>query len=332
MVRRIVRWNRPSAAATPALPNLARSLARRVPRVPLWRFLSGGAGRMPSVVWARASLLTVLSAHAGGTLAWTPSWTTALTADGTVCPEDCNAHGSCRENKCFCLAGWLGETCNQRDCSPCIHGKCVDGECRCDEGFTGSACQWAACTNNCSGHGACVEGRCLCADGWTGPSCQVRSRWSVASCPNDCSGHGDCFSGRCQCHTTWSGEDCSVAAGGTGGLAALEAPCSSPYATGVGALPCGFNGRCKGVACECFAGWRGVRCEVGICPRDCSGRGACVGGVCACRDGWRGEDCNTPPACPRGLGGAACSRHGLCTRGQCACLCVLGCLVVRVCG
>ena len=43
---------------------------------------------MPSVVWARASLFTVLSAHAGGTLAWTPSWTTALTADGTVCPSD----------------------------------------------------------------------------------------------------------------------------------------------------------------------------------------------------------------------------------------------------
>jgi hypothetical protein len=251
---------------------------------------------MPSFVWARASLLTVLSAHAGRTLA--PSDPAALTADSTVCPEDCSTHGSCRENRCFCLAGWLGETCSERDCSPCINGKCIDGECRCDEGFTGSACRWAACANDCSGHGACVKGRCLCADGWTGPDCEAQSLWSVASCPNDCAGHGACFSGRCQCHATWSGEDCSVAAAGTGALAALETPCASPYATGVGALPCGFNGRCKGVACECFAGWRGARCEIGICPRDCSGQGACVGGVCACRDGWRGEDCTTPPRLP----------------------------------
>ena len=169
-------------------------------------FVRGGRIPFMALVWFRASFLSVLSAHAGRALAWTPSDLTTLAAGSTVCRDACSTHGSCRENKCFCFAGWLGETCNERDCSPCIHGKCLDGECRCDEGYTGSACRWAACANNCSGHGACVEERCLCADGWTGPGCEEQAPWSVASCPNDCSGHGACFSGRCQCDAPWSGE------------------------------------------------------------------------------------------------------------------------------
>ena len=124
------------------------------------------------------------------------------------CPDDCNAHGSCRDGLCFCFAGWQGPSCAVRDCSPCIHGACVNGTCQCDEGFSGSACRWPACPADCSGRGACVEGQCLCEDGWMGADC------ALGPCPNLCSGNGVCQAGGCKCADGFNGR-CSALPRGT---------------------------------------------------------------------------------------------------------------------
>ena len=149
---------------------------------------------------ASALVLILASAHLALS-AVVPSRATSVLqkANGTICPEDCNTHGSCREGRCFCFAGWLGETCSEQDCSPCINGKCVDGECQCTANFTGPACRWPACPNDCQGQGACVEGRCFCEDGWTGPDC------ALGPCPNLCSGHGRCEAGGCACADGFNG-------------------------------------------------------------------------------------------------------------------------------
>ena len=69
------------------------------------------------------------------------------------CPEDCHGRGACRGGKCYCFAGWGGNSCTEKQCSVCAHGRCVDGECVCDSGYMGAHCRERTCPSDCSGHG-----------------------------------------------------------------------------------------------------------------------------------------------------------------------------------
>jgi hypothetical protein len=64
-------------------------------------------------------------------------------------------------------------------------------------------------------------------------------------------------------------------------------------------------------ACECFGGWKGLRCTEPVCADDDCGalvrRGECVApGSCRCLQGWRGVSCSEP-SCP-----LECSGRGKC--------------------
>eukprot|EP01050_Picozoa_sp_SAG11_P025209 SAG11_NODE_5613_length_1508_cov_1.048971_1_plen_359_part_10 len=110
-------------------------------------------------------------------------------APTSVCPANCNNHGSCDYTTytCHCRLPWYS-TEEHPDCS---QRKCPD---------------------DCGGHGSCdaTSGVCMCAGGWTGKSCAQR----VANyCPNDCtssirdSSHapGWCLDsvGACDCRRTY---------------------------------------------------------------------------------------------------------------------------------
>ena len=305
------------------------------------------------------------------------------------CASECSGRGNCTApGECSCADGWGGHDCSEPQCEGgCAgHGACVaPGQCKCFDGWNGTSCAVPEAHTHpfdlvcgaglwCHGHGRCSETGCSCFDGWSGAQCEA------PLCPANCSSHGRCASpGECECREGWTG-------------AACEQPtcfANAPMPEGTAVAGC-VHGRCIQVpngmttlassgasgsssaavsvtvssvmgdvhACECFDGWKGLRCTEPVCADDDCGalvrRGECVApGSCRCLQGWRGVSCSEPscplecsgrgkcvatdgggaPApiclCDSGWGGDGCeeplctngcSSHGVCVSvGRCAC-------------
>lgn len=64
-----------------------------------------------------------------------------------------------------------GGGCPTPDCDG--HGQCVNDQCFCDKGWSGPNCDEQSCPHDCCGHGTCdgASGTCTCNDGYAGPDC-----------------------------------------------------------------------------------------------------------------------------------------------------------------
>ena len=64
-----------------------------------------------------------------------------------------------------------GGGCPSPDCDG--HGQCVNDQCFCNEGWSGPNCDEQSCPHDCCGHGTCdgASGTCTCNDGYAGPDC-----------------------------------------------------------------------------------------------------------------------------------------------------------------
>ena len=106
----------------------------------------------------------------------------------TNCPKAndkiCSGHGSCGSDlKCTCEFGFIGLTCETRqcpfgigeaECSGINNGECdlITGKCKCETKYDGIACDRLKCPvavggtkGECSGHGTCTTGECTCQTG-----------------------------------------------------------------------------------------------------------------------------------------------------------------------
>ena len=87
--------------------------------------------------------------------------------------DACNGQGVCKEGKCVCNPGFVGEACDEKPClNMCSgNGKCIDGSCFCKQGFRSEDCSKKDCPTDCGGNGACKDGSCICKPGWGGADC-----------------------------------------------------------------------------------------------------------------------------------------------------------------
>ncbi len=96
-------------------------------------------------------------------IAWAPLCSAALVAvlalllavadaSASKCGEACEEHGVCREGRCWCEKGWVGEDCSREGDNPC------DMSC-----FDRGACDAATMV-------------CDCEQGWSGPYCGRKSK------------------------------------------------------------------------------------------------------------------------------------------------------------
>ena len=60
--------------------------------------------------------MLLLAAVSGGAAFFWQNWQPLVEADES-CSGGCNAHGLCRDGKCHCHAGWLGESCETSACA-----------------------------------------------------------------------------------------------------------------------------------------------------------------------------------------------------------------------
>jgi len=227
-----------------------------------------------------------------GTSTEASSWSAAATSSSSApasrpsgAASVCAASGDCVSPRlgasppaCSCDFGWSGPNCTARDpvvfssCSyQCSgHGRCLLHRIEqgfrhfhrgfCDEGYGGPRCTARKCLNKCSFNGRCGDDlRCRCFDGFRGADCS-------ADC--GCNGHGTCREG--------DGDTCRCDAGyrfeaGKGCVPVCDCPdkarqrCLRP---GVCSLPPGqcVSGIEVGGRCECWAGFRGRRCDVRARP------------------------------------------------------------------
>ena len=65
----------------------------------------------------------------------------------------------------------------EKNCSG--NGVCVQNKCNCMNGYTGKSCQTVICPNNCSNKGNCVNNRCQCNQGFTGSDCSLSAHYGV---------------------------------------------------------------------------------------------------------------------------------------------------------
>ncbi|XP_030214841.1 von Willebrand factor D and EGF domain-containing protein [Gadus morhua] len=160
------------------------------------------------------------------------------------CEPSCKHSGICiRNNTCFCMRGYEGETCQYANCFPkCKNGgQCLrPGKCGCPAGFGGKYCHKVTCEEGCWNGGECkaLHGKatCLCLSSWTGNKCQE------AVCPQGCRNGGSCVApGICSCPDGWVGGACHTAV------------CSQPCLSG---------GKCiSPEKCRCRPSHEGPHCE-----------------------------------------------------------------------
>ncbi|XP_030848412.1 fibropellin-3-like [Strongylocentrotus purpuratus] len=97
--------------------------------------------------------------------------------EAEICDVDdaCFHRGSCANDTCFCVLGFLGLNCEIIDCdtNPCkIGSTCSNNECLCPSGFKGSTCESIDCINDpCMNGAVCENNSCNCPDGYTGLTC-----------------------------------------------------------------------------------------------------------------------------------------------------------------
>lgn len=228
-----------------------------------------------------------------------------------ACEEHC-VHGTVNpqgSQNCTCTVGWAGLNCNA-ECSD--HGHILGGRCNCDNGWRGPLCGIPGCPGkgeDCTGHGECNSGvgTCTCFSGWTGVADEEgnvdpsTNGCDVADCPGepDCNGEGICddtvTTPKCRnCSAGLMGKACEDICDAVHGV---QTPmdtgyckCDSCY-TGKGCnLKCDRHGSCEDGKCNCFAGWRGSKCEVPGCPgegSDCTSNGICNSALheCVCFNG-----------------------------------------------
>ena len=127
-----------------------------------------------------------------------------LQADG----HDCNSRGICNEGRCYCVDGFIGNSCEYKTCSNNCNNNGIcgnDGKCICHEGFTGKDCSQKVCVNGCNApQGECIDDICVCREGYYGIDCGKKK------CKNDCNHNGICHEGECYCKEGYGGNECSV--------------------------------------------------------------------------------------------------------------------------
>ncbi|KAL9961557.1 hypothetical protein ACROYT_G030517 [Oculina patagonica] len=198
----------------------------------------------------------------------------------------------------------------QQYCSsgPCKNGgKCVEisngYKCTCLAGFTGETCEekMFCSPNPCEHDGQCVETlqgyKCVCQDSYTGVHCK-----DTNPCfPNPCQHGGSCENvngvARCLCHSEYHGTYC------TESYVCYVNPCHN------GGI-CVENPLAP---CRCPRGYVGKYCTDHVChPNPCLHGGACrvvdhpLGSRnnkwkyhCSCSEWYRGSICQIPHPCVR---------------------------------
>lgn len=235
------------------------------------------------------------------------------------------AHGTCKDDKCVCKAGFGGPACAER-LDPCGERPCgsqglckenfdnTDGnvkgyKCECQEGFFGDNCELSKdpCIVQKDGFWSsvnCGQGTCVPNNASAGYTCQCFAGYSL-------DGSGTCGQRRVDCVGKWT---------------ALNLCDSSCHQKEVFKITTPAEG--TGAACTNLEGdLRTSLCTGGNCKkcmsRDCNGRGRCddAKGSCVCRSGFTGSNCEqSTDICSQTI----CNGHGNCDMTQTSCTCVNG--------
>nr|XP_054757071.1 fibropellin-1-like [Lytechinus pictus] len=94
-----------------------------------------------------------------------------------ICDGDdaCLNGGTCNNDSCACMYGFIGNNCEFVDCdiNPCkIGSTCSNDLCQCQPGFKGSTCESIDCNiDPCMNGAVCESDSCTCPDGYIGLTC-----------------------------------------------------------------------------------------------------------------------------------------------------------------
>ncbi|KAG7161272.1 Multiple epidermal growth factor-like domains protein 8-like [Homarus americanus] len=265
------------------------------------------------------------------------NWAYASCPDVDECKlslQDCHPNATCSNThqgyNCTCNRGFHGnghDTCERTCYETCIHGFCSgnpDYKCKCDIGWMGPDC---ATNCGCHNHSTCHKGIGICdnCQNWTdGEFCHL-CRTSIIQITieemNIECGEGvlyvyDGLPNFVSRNSRWNRENHIV-----GALCTSQAsyPVTVQAVSGLMTVfyekndpGQGFNASYEVLHCTkrkshnhacvnnkpvCNDKWRGVHCDIPVCPNKCSeaeGRGKCDSsyGRCICTPGFVGEDCS----------------------------------------
>ena len=249
------------------------------------------------------------------------------------------AHGSCKNNKCVCNAGFSGGACTDR-LDPCGNNPCGTKG-RCTENFS---------ANNTMADGSPKQYTCACDTGFLGDNCDKSTDpclvakdggfWSSVDC-----GQGSCVAPTpsltnvtapvatnytCSCFPGYSLDSagaCSVRSvdcvGVWSPLALCDANCLQKEVFKINVPAEGSGTNCTNIEGDS----RTTICTGGNCKkcmsRTCNGRGKCddAKGQCVCTSGWTGSNCEQAnDICSSSF----CNGRGNCNEQQTSCTCVNG--------